>query len=67
MKKSDGARFFGGNLLFPRFGKNGPKLNVNFLLWLKMCLNERYLDYLSFSGNRISEKNLVLEIWPKSY
>ena len=33
MKKSDRARFFGKNLIWPKLGKKGPKMDVfNFFL-----------------------------------
>ena len=41
MKKSDGAQFFGKNLVWPKLGKKGPKMDVfNFFskLSLRFCL-----------------------------
>ena len=72
MKKSDRARFFGKNLVWPKLGKKGPKMDVfNFFSKLSKVLSGNTLKrsvlfYLISGENRMSRKNLVLEILWKS-
>ena len=69
MKKSDRARFFGKNLVWPKLGKKGPKMDVfNFFskLSLRFCLeiakNEASYFYLITVKTTCPEK-----IWFSRY